>query len=77
MVIWITRIYNVPMEVSAAMALLCCFAGFYLGTSGAKLLSKLWDGLLINYSNVITTFIVTQIIGWSTYLIVRKQRRYR
>lgn len=72
MIVWITRIYNFPIDVAAIIALLSCFAGFFLGIKGAELISLLFGDYILNYSNVITTFCVTEILGWTTYFIVRK-----
>lgn len=73
MIVVVTHIYGVPLEVSAALAILCCFAGYYLGTLGGKWLMASNISLLINYSNEITTFIVTEILGWSALLIAAKR----
>ncbi len=73
MIVWITRIYNFPIDVAAILALLSCFAGFFLGIKGADLITLLSQGSLTKYSNVITTFFVTEILGWTTYFIVRKR----
>ena len=73
MIVWITRIYNFPIDVAAIISLLSCFAGFFLGIKGAELITLISGGNLIKYSNVITTFFVTEILGWTTYFIVRKK----
>lgn len=73
MVVWVTQLYKVPLEVSAALAVLCCFAGYYLGTLGSKWLTTSNVNFLINYSNEITTFVVTEILGWSATLIASKR----
>ena len=36
MIVAVTQLYRLPLEVSAALAVLCCFAGYYLGTLGGK-----------------------------------------
>lgn len=72
MIIAVGRVYNFPLDVSAALALLFCFAGFYMGTKGAKIIALINNGLLIPYANIICTVIVTEILGWTTALITRK-----
>lgn len=72
MIIAVGRVYNFPLDVSAALALLFCFAGFYMGTKGAEIIALINNGLLIPYANIICTVIVTEILGWTTALITRK-----
>ncbi|MBP3440749.1 MAG: hypothetical protein J6K24_05850 [Tidjanibacter sp.] len=74
MIVVVTQLYRLPLEVSAALAALCCFAGFYLGTLGGNLLTGSGVGWLINYSNEITTFVVTEIMGWATTLIAARRK---
>lgn len=73
MIVIVSYIYGLPLEVSAALAGLCCFAGFYLGTLGGKLLTATGAPLLVGYSNEITTFLITEVMGWTTVLIARKR----
>lgn len=73
MIVVVTQIYKLPLEVSAALAVLCCFAGYYLGTLGARLLNASKVDFLINYSSEITTFVVTEILGWAATLIAAKR----
>ena len=73
MIVWLTHIYSMPVEVSAAMAALCCFAGFYLGTIGGQWLTASNVPLLVSYANAITTFLVTELMGWATVLIAKNR----
>ncbi len=73
MIVWVTHLYRMPLEVSAAMAALCCFAGFYLGTIGGRWLTASGVPLLVDYANAITTFVVTEIMGWTTTLVAKKR----
>lgn len=73
MIVAVTQIYKLPLEVSAALAVLCCFAGYYLGTLGGKWLIASGIDFFTNYSNEITTFVVTEILGWSATLIAAKR----
>lgn len=73
MIILIARRYDFPLDISAALALVCCFAGFYLGTKGADIIGNLFDHKLESTANVISTLLVTEILGWLTYFIVRKR----
>lgn len=72
MVILIATRYDFPLEVTFALALLNCFAGFYLGTVGAHFIEGIMHVDAI-YSNVITTFLMTEFLGWMTFLIVRSK----
>ncbi|MBO7198301.1 MAG: hypothetical protein J6V28_05865 [Tidjanibacter sp.] len=74
MIILVTHIFGLPLEVSAALAALCCFAGFYLGTIGGKWLTATEVPLLISYNSEITTFVVTEILGWATTLIAARRK---
>ncbi len=74
MIVLVTHIYGLPLEVSAALAALCCFAGYYLGTLGGKWLTNSGVDFLINYSSEITTFVVTEILGWAATLISAKRK---
>lgn len=74
MIVFVTQIYKLPLEVSAALAALCCFAGFYLGTLGGGWLVASEVPWLVAYSNEITTFVVTEILGWVTALIAAKRK---
>lgn len=73
MIIIVARMNDFPLDISAALALICCFAGFYLGTKGADIIAGLFDHKLESIANIITTFLVTEILGWTTYIIVRKR----
>lgn len=74
MVVSVGRIYRFPIDISAALALLFCFAGFYMGTKGAEMIACLSDGALLPYANVICTVVVTEILGWATVFITCRQK---
>jgi uncharacterized protein (DUF697 family) len=71
MIIAISRVYNRAYDVGQALAVLGVFAGFYMGTRGAATLVK-WIPGIGNVANAITTTIVTEILGWATYVIVKE-----
>ncbi|MDY3979742.1 MAG: hypothetical protein SOZ00_06950 [Tidjanibacter sp.] len=77
MVVIVSQIYGFPLEVSAALAALCCFAGFYMGTIGGETLAKVNSEFVSGFANEITTFAVTEILGWTTILISVKINRVR
>jgi len=71
MIVIITLRYELKIEVVAALTLVATFAGFFLGTYGADLIR-----MAINNPTVapaVTTFIVTEIVGWSTYLYCKQR----
>ena len=74
MIVAVTQLYHLPLEVSAALAVLCCFAGYYLGTLGGEWLTASGVDFLIKYSSEITTFIVTEILGWATIIIASRRK---
>lgn len=68
MIVTIARLYNCPMEVAAALALLGCFAGFYLGTRLPELIPEAGDWI-----HSLTTAVITEILGWVTFVIVKRK----
>lgn len=73
MIITISRVYSLPVDVTVALTFVCCFAGFYLGTSGAETVLRAFDlGMTIGM-NAITTFVVSEVLGWITYFIAHKR----
>lgn len=72
MIILVARTYDFPLDLSAVMALLFCFAGFFMGSEGGEILHSLMGTGWQPLSNIITTFCVTELLGWATYLIVTK-----
>jgi ABC-type uncharacterized transport system permease subunit len=74
MIVCIARLYDYPLDVTAILALLCCFAGFYIGITGAKFLSG-YFAILDRYAHQVTTFIVTELMGWATFFIVKRNRK--
>lgn len=73
MIVLVTHTFGFPLEVSAAFAALCCFAGFYLGTVGGNLLKGAEMPFVIEYANAITTFLVSEILGWITVFIAKRR----
>ena len=69
MILFIARLYDFPLEGSLVFAALCCLAGFYLGTKGAELFSHYFPQQS-RYAPQITTTMVTELLGWTTSLIV-------
>lgn len=75
MIVLVTHNYGFPLEVSAALSVLCCFAGFYMGTIGGKLLASSGVAFVAQFANEITTFCVTEILGWMTIFIGVKSHK--
>lgn len=73
MIVLTTHIFGMPLEVSAAIAALCCFAGFYLGTIGGEWFTASGVPFLVKYANAITTFVVTELLGWLTVIVAKKR----
>ncbi len=71
MILVIARINKRSWEVGDALSFIGILAGTYLGSRGAVLLVK-WIPLIGNAANAITTFAVTEIIGWATFLVVKE-----
>lgn len=73
MVVLIATRFDFPLEVTFALTLLNCFAGFYLGKTGAPLVNELLEQNEV-LGNVLSTFVITEFLGWITYLIVNGKR---
>lgn len=74
MIIILTRVNDYPLDVTAALALICCLGGFFLGTVGADWIVSIFK-VSTDLSQIITTFLVTELLGWITYIIVRAPRK--
>lgn len=74
MILAITRVNGKPWFVGDGLRLIGTMAGFYLGTRGAMMLVK-WIPGIGNVANAITTTAVTELLGWSTYLLVREGKK--
>jgi Flp pilus assembly protein protease CpaA len=74
MIIILTRVNDYPLDVTAALALICCLGGFFLGTVGADWIVSILK-VSTDLSQIITTFLVTELLGWITYIIVRAPRK--
>ena len=72
-IVLVCYVYGLPLDVSAAIAALCCFAAFYLGTLGGRWLLASGVPFLVAYDSEITTFLVTEIMGWITVIIANKR----
>jgi hypothetical protein len=73
MIVVIARMHDYPLDVMAVLALLSCFAGFYIGTAAPELLRKY--AILTDGVHQITTFIVTELLGWAAFFIVKAKKK--
>lgn len=71
MVYVLLKLFKVQFDVFLGIAFLSCFAGFYIGTQGALLIGRLLPGAGV-FSNVLATFLTTEILGNVILFIVRK-----
>jgi LytS/YehU family sensor histidine kinase len=69
MILFTAHLYDFPVEASLILAALSCFAGFYLGTEGAQLFSRTFPNHS-SFAPQVTTTVVTELLGWTTFLIV-------
>jgi len=74
MIVVLALLNDYPLDVTTALALISCFAGFFLGTIGAKWIVALFS-TSPEVSQIITTVIITELLGWTTYFIVRRTQR--
>ncbi len=71
MIILVVRLYKFPYDLSAVLALIFCFVGFFIGTKGGEWLSLHAIGFWRDNANVIVAFGVTELLGWVAYLIAK------
>lgn len=72
MIIGLAKLYECPLDMAAALALLGCFAGFYLGTIGPEII--MGDSAFgVTWIHSLTTAIITEILGWATFVIVKRK----
>lgn len=74
MIVILARINEYPLDVTAALTLICCLGGFFMGTKGA-----VWFTVYLETSEtmaqIYTTALVTEILGWITYFIVKRTQK--
>lgn len=63
--------YRLQIEVTAILALIACFVGFLLGVYGAYCIYFVTHNDYL--SPALATFLVTEALGWSTFLIARRR----
>jgi hypothetical protein len=71
LIVLVANQYGLPLEVSTALALLFCVAGFFIGTKGAQIITQMFNTDIKILPNIIMTFITTEILGWSTYFVTK------
>jgi uncharacterized protein (DUF697 family) len=74
MIISIARIHNRKWNVADALSVIGVLAGWYIGTRVGVFLIK-WIPGIGNGANALATFATTQLIGWTTYLLVRDNKK--
>ena len=75
MVVILIRLFNGPVDVIVGLLLLASFAGFFLGINGARWIQMLFPKMVIIFSYVLTTTLVTEFIGWSVFFVVRRGKK--
>lgn len=73
MIVCIARANNKSWGAGDALSVIGVLAGWYLGTRGAIFLVK-WIPAVGNAANAITTFGVTELLGWTTYILVKENK---
>lgn len=74
MILSIARANKKSWDIGDALSVIGVLAGSYLGTRGALFLVK-WIPGIGNAANAVTTFSVTELIGWTTYLLVQDGKK--
>ncbi len=72
MIFMITDVYRLTIDISAGIALVCCFAGFFFGTYCIDLFVQNIGN--IAGINIYATIIITEILGWITYFFAHKAK---
>lgn len=73
MIISISRINGREWGVGEALSVIGVLAGTYLGTRGLVFFVK-WIPGIGNAANAISTFGVTEFLGWTTYILVKENK---
>lgn len=74
MILTIAKVNGRDWDIGEAFAFLGILAGWYLGTRGAVFLIK-WIPIAGNIVNSVTTFAVTEALGWATYILVKEGKK--
>ncbi|HET9570382.1 MAG TPA: hypothetical protein VFP20_03115 [Bacteroidales bacterium] len=74
MIVILARINEYPLDVTAALTLVCCLGGFFMGTKGAEWFTD-YLGTSQSMAQIYTTMVVTEILGWITFFIVRRTQK--
>ena len=69
MIVTIVKMNGKHWTIGKALKFLGLFIGQYAGTRGAAFLIK-WIPGIGNAANAITTFTITEVLGWTTYAFV-------
>lgn len=77
MVVILIRLFDGPVDVIVGLLLLASFAGFFLGTNGARWIQMLFPGMRKILTFVLTTTLVTEFLGWSIFFVVRRKKNNR
>jgi len=72
MVVLISIRHRLQLEVAAIVTFIACFVGLLAGLYGALELRVLLRSDLL--APTLTTFILTELVGWATYLIALRRR---
>lgn len=71
MIIAVARMNGADWDTGAALAFLGICIGGYVGVRGATFLIKIIPGVG-NAANATVTFTTTEVLGWATYLFIKK-----
>lgn len=73
MIALLVSFFKGTTEIFLALALLSCLAGFYMGTIGAEVIENSINNDLM--AHVITTVVITEILGWLVFVILKKSTK--
>jgi two-component system, LytTR family, sensor kinase len=74
MIVILAKLNDYPLDVTTALTLIFCLGGFFLGTTGAKFFTMHLRASPFT-AQIITTVLVTEILGWITFFIVRRTQK--
>lgn len=74
MILSIARINGRKWGVGEALSVIGVLAGGYIGTRGVVFLIK-WIPGIGNIANAVTTFGVTELLGWIAYILVKDDKK--
>lgn len=69
MIVLVARLNDFPYDLTAVMALMFSFAGYFVGSTGSEWMMANGSEFVSANANAIMTIIVTELVGWLIYYV--------